>query len=114
MVVVSGTWVKNVTVYPTEATSEDVVNMEDKMTAKAVLICRPNSHPFQGRTLTLDQPVKVGRSVARARATATNAIFDCKVLSRHHALLWYENGKFYLQVIRFCTIYNLISHGKCA
>merc|ERR1719234_2372927 len=47
--------------------------------------------------LSLDQPVKVGRSVARARPIQTNAIFDCKVLSRNHALLWYENGKFYLQ-----------------
>ena len=65
--------------------------------AHACLICRPNSHPFNDRTLTLDQAVKVGRSVARARATQTNAIFDCKVLSRNHALLWYEAGKFYLQ-----------------
>merc|ERR1719187_2274677 len=47
--------------------------------------------------LSLDQAVKVGRSVARARPVQTNAIFDCKVLSRNHALLWYENGKFYLQ-----------------
>lgn len=64
---------------------------------RASLICRPNSHPFQDRMLGLDQPVKVGRSVARARPQNTNAIFDCKVLSRNHALLWYENGKFYLQ-----------------
>lgn len=64
---------------------------------KAVLVCRPNSHPFQDRTLMLDQAVKVGRSVARARPSPTNAIFDCKVLSRNHALLWYEQGKFYLQ-----------------
>ena len=35
--------------------------------------------------------------MARARATPGNAIFDCKVLSRNHALLWYESGKFYLQ-----------------
>ncbi len=65
--------------------------------SKATLVCRPNSHPFQDRTLMLDQAVKVGRSVARARPSPTNAIFDCKVLSRNHALLWYENGKFYLQ-----------------
>jgi len=64
---------------------------------RASLICRPNSHPFQDRMLSLDQAVKVGRSVARARPVQTNAIFDCKVLSRNHALLWYENGKFYLQ-----------------
>ncbi|XP_012235322.1 sarcolemmal membrane-associated protein [Linepithema humile] len=69
----------------------------NKMTAKGVLICRDNSHPFQERTLTLEQPVKIGRSVARARAAANNAIFDCKVLSRNHALLWYSSGKFYLQ-----------------
>ncbi len=47
--------------------------------ARACLLCRPNSHPFNDRTLALDQPVKVGRSVARARATQNNAIFDCKV-----------------------------------
>nr|XP_022910384.1 sarcolemmal membrane-associated protein [Onthophagus taurus] len=74
-----------------------VVPTAGNMSAKAVLICRPNSHPFQDRTLCLDQPVKVGRSVARAKATQTNAIFDCKVLSRHHAVLWYSCGKFYLQ-----------------
>ncbi|KAL0133311.1 hypothetical protein PUN28_000811 [Cardiocondyla obscurior] len=72
-------------------------NNNNKMTAKAVLICRDNSHPFLERTLTLEQPVKIGRSVARARASTNNAIFDCKVLSRNHALLWYASGKFYLQ-----------------
>jgi len=61
------------------------------------LLCRPNSHPFNDRTLVLDQEVKVGRSVARAKPTITNAIFDCKVLSRNHATLWYSLGKFYLQ-----------------
>ncbi|XP_071551462.1 uncharacterized protein Slmap [Panulirus ornatus] len=70
---------------------------ESKMTARAILQCRPNSHPFPERTLILDQSVKIGRSVARARPATNNAIFDCKVLSRNHALLWYENGKFYLQ-----------------
>ena len=64
---------------------------------RAMLHCRPNSHPFNDRTLSLDQAVKVGRSVARLRASTTNAIFDCKVLSRNHALIWYEAGKFYLQ-----------------
>ncbi|KAK9497592.1 hypothetical protein O3M35_004291 [Rhynocoris fuscipes] len=67
------------------------------MSGKAVLSCRPNSHPFPERTLILDQPVKIGRSVARARPATNNAIFDCKVLSRNHALIWYNNGKFFLQ-----------------
>ena len=70
---------------------------QNSLVAQAVLICRPNSHPFNDRTLSLEQAVKIGRSVARARATPGNAIFDCKVLSRNHALLWYEAGKFYLQ-----------------
>lgn len=86
--------------------SDSTVTLQDSMPAetngvagapRASLLCRPNSHPFQDRMLSLDQPVKVGRSVARARPVQTNAIFDCKVLSRNHALLWYENGKFYLQ-----------------
>ncbi|KOC69699.1 Sarcolemmal membrane-associated protein [Habropoda laboriosa] len=72
----------------------------NKMTAKGILICRDNSHPFQERTLTLEQPVKIGRSVARARATPNNAIFDCKVLSRNHASMWYSGGKFFLQDTR--------------
>lgn len=72
-------------------------NSNNKMTAKGVLICRASSHHFQDRTFTLELPVKIGRSVARARAAASNAIFDCKVLSRNHALLWYNSGKFYLQ-----------------
>lgn len=65
--------------------------------AVATLTCCANSHPFQERRVVLSEAVKVGRSVAQSRPSQTNAIFDCKVLSRHHALLWYENGKFYLQ-----------------
>lgn len=47
----------------------------------------------------LDEPVKVGRSVARCRPAQNNATFDCKVLSRNHALVWFDPkaGKFYLQ-----------------
>ncbi|XP_058828235.1 sarcolemmal membrane-associated protein isoform X2 [Topomyia yanbarensis] len=67
--------------------------------AKAVLICRQNSHPFNNRTLSLEphQEVKVGRSVARNRVSENNAIFDCKVLSRNHAVLWYSDGKFFVK-----------------
>uniref|UniRef100_A0A6P7GPS1 Sarcolemmal membrane-associated protein isoform X2 n=1 Tax=Diabrotica virgifera virgifera TaxID=50390 RepID=A0A6P7GPS1_DIAVI len=96
MVVVSGNWVKNVATYSPTNVIDNVVIIES-MAAKAILTSRPNSHHFQERTLALDQPVKVGRAVARAKPAANNAIFDCKVLSRHHALLWYENGKFFLQ-----------------
>lgn len=101
MVVDIRTWVKNVVNQPPSVTPNDIIVplSTPTMCAKAVLICRPNSHPFQERTLSLETSVKVGRSVARARASPTNAIFDCKVLSRHHALLWYKDGKFYLQVV---------------
>lgn len=81
-----------------ESGGDATLTREDtSLIPKATLLCRPNSHPFQDRVLQLDQPVKVGRSVARARPINNNAIFDCKVLSRNHALLWYENGKFFLQ-----------------
>ncbi|KAL4655820.1 sarcolemmal membrane-associated protein isoform X2 [Arapaima gigas] len=67
--------------------------------ALAVFTCRPNSHPFQERHVYLDEPVKIGRSVARCRPAQNNATFDCKVLSRNHALMWFDHktGKFYLQ-----------------
>ncbi|EEB10612.1 Rho-associated protein kinase, putative [Pediculus humanus corporis] len=66
---------------------------------KAILISRKNSHPFQPRTLILNTPAKIGRSVARARPSNYNGIFDCKVLSRNHAIIWYEydSGKFMIQ-----------------
>ena len=69
------------------------------MAAVAVFTCRQNSHPFQERQVQLNESIKVGRSVARARPAPNNAIFDCKVLSRNHAVLWYENGK-------VCTHWN--------
>ncbi|KAL3058095.1 hypothetical protein OYC64_010303 [Pagothenia borchgrevinki] len=67
--------------------------------ALAVFACRPNSHPFQERHVYLDEPVKIGRSVARCRPAQNNATFDCKVLSRNHALVWFDHktGKFFLQ-----------------
>uniref|UniRef100_A0AAZ3SLV9 Sarcolemmal membrane-associated protein n=1 Tax=Oncorhynchus tshawytscha TaxID=74940 RepID=A0AAZ3SLV9_ONCTS len=67
--------------------------------ALAFFSCRPNSHPFQERHVYLEEPVKIGRSVARCRPAQNNATFDCKVLSRNHALVWFDHktGKFYLQ-----------------
>lgn len=59
--------------------------------ALAVFACRPNSHPFQERHVYLDEPVKIGRSVARCRPAQNNATFDCKVLSRNHALVWFDH-----------------------
>ncbi|KAK0167370.1 hypothetical protein PV327_004777 [Microctonus hyperodae] len=101
MVVANSIWPQDVSYYTSQI--DDNLNVlvdTNKMSAKGILICRDNSHVFQDRTLNLDQAVKIGRSVARTRAAADNAIFDCKVLSRNHALLWYNAGKFYLRDTR--------------
>lgn len=65
----------------------------------AIFLFRSNSslELFEERKISLDKPCKIGRSVAKVRPEPNNAIFDCKVLSRNHALLWEENGKYYLQ-----------------
>ena len=100
MVVASGCWIHNANFNRNPSDSNNLISSINNgiaMTAKGVLICRENSHTFQERTLNLERPVKIGRSVARARSALNNAIFDCKVLSRNHALLWYSAGKFYLQ-----------------
>ncbi|XP_065673440.1 sarcolemmal membrane-associated protein isoform X3 [Hydra vulgaris] len=65
--------------------------------AFALLSARPNSHPFQERHISLKEVVKIGRAVAKTKPSSNNAVFDCKVLSRNHAIMWYENGKFLLQ-----------------
>ncbi|XP_015122705.1 sarcolemmal membrane-associated protein [Diachasma alloeum] len=100
MVVASSGWVQNVNFTNQNNNNMSAESETNKMSAKGVLICRDNSHAFEDRTLVLDLPVKIGRSVARTRAASDNAIFDCKVLSRNHALLWYNAGKFYLQDTR--------------
>ena len=61
--------------------------------ALAIIAPRPNSHPFQERQIHLKEPVKIGRAVAKAKPSQANGIFDCKVLSRNHAIIWYENSK---------------------
>ncbi|CAB4068804.1 Sarcolemmal membrane-associated protein [Lepeophtheirus salmonis] len=69
------------------------------ITPIAKLICCSNSHQFEDRTLHLDGSVKIGRTVVKAQPDLSNAIFDCKVLSRNHALLWYDDitHNFYIQ-----------------
>jgi hypothetical protein len=52
-----------------------------------------NGELYDERRILLDKPCKIGRSVAKVRPEPSNGIFDCKVLSRNHALLWQENGK---------------------
>lgn len=63
------------------------------MRPRAVLKQHSNSYPFEERSLDLTGNVKVGRAVAKSKPQSDNAIFDCKVLSRNHAVIWFDNGK---------------------
>jgi hypothetical protein len=68
--------------------------------------CRSNgtTEIIEERVIYLDKPCKIGRSVAKVKPEVNNAIFDCKVLSRNHALLWYENSKVSYDIeILFCN-----------
>lgn len=70
------------------------------MTALAVLTPIAKSHPFADRKIKVEgetRAVKIGREVAKIKAEEGNAIFDCKVLSRNHAMMWYSNGLFYIR-----------------
>lgn len=60
---------------------------------KIVLIPHSRSHPFAQRECVLNEPLKVGRPVDKKKISQNNLIFDCRVLSRNHALIWFENGK---------------------
>ncbi|KPI95620.1 Sarcolemmal membrane-associated protein [Papilio xuthus] len=71
-------------------------NNQELGVPRAIFIPHSNSLPFDERRVTLEQPIKIGRNVYRATPTPTNTIFECRVLSRHHATLYYDKGHFYL------------------
>ncbi len=62
-------------------------------TPKIVLTPQERSHYFNRRECVANEPLKVGRSVDRRRISPNNLIFDCRVLSRNHAQIWFEDGK---------------------
>lgn len=64
---------------------------------KIVLVPHERSHPFARRECVAREPLKVGRSVDKKRIATNNLIFDCRVLSRNHAVIRFENGKFYIK-----------------
>lgn len=68
-----------------------------QMKPRALLKHHSNSYPFDNRSLDLSERVKVGRAVAKCKPQNDNAIFDCKVLSRNHAMIWFEDGKFFIR-----------------
>lgn len=85
----------------TAATSmQDGIERIGPVEAKIVLQCEGKSHKFETRTISLapNQECKVGRLIAKSKASEGNAIFDCKVLSRNHAMLWYSaDGRFWVK-----------------
>lgn len=74
----------------------DPPNNQERELPRAMFIPHANSLPFEERNVTLEQPVKIGRNVYRSTPSPTNTIFECRVLSRHHATISYEKGHFYL------------------
>lgn len=88
-----------ISIIPT-STTESNANEKANGLAKIVLLCEDNSHPFHTRSISLTPNVEcmVGRLIAKGKAADDNAIFDCKVLSRKHAVIWYTNdGKFWVK-----------------
>ncbi|KAJ0176540.1 hypothetical protein K1T71_007719 [Dendrolimus kikuchii] len=88
-------------------------NNQDTDVPRAIFIPHSNSLPFEERRVTLEQPVKIGRNVYRATPSPTNTIFECRVLSRHHATLYYEKGHFYL-VDNQSSNGTFINNNRCS
>jgi len=84
---------------PVSNSSNSPNSLSDYNGPYALFLFRSNSslELFEERRISLDKPCKIGRSVAKIKPEPNNAIFDCKVLSRNHALLWHENSKFFIQ-----------------
>ena len=96
----------------------DTPSLSSMPSALAIFTCRPNSHPFQERHVYLDEPIKIGRSVARCRPAQNNATFDCKVLSRNHALVWFDHKTGKVMSLRCLTIVAFrfplpLLHNEC-
>ncbi|KHN73750.1 Sarcolemmal membrane-associated protein [Toxocara canis] len=87
--------------YGMNALSEGTANMTGPRGPYAILTACSQSHAFDERRFRLpcseEDALKIGRSVARFKPSNDNAIFDCKVLSRNHAIMWYEEGAFLLK-----------------
>ncbi|KAI3386132.1 hypothetical protein SNEBB_003041 [Seison nebaliae] len=73
-----------------------------------------NSHEFGERIIKVDGIIKIGRSIPKCKAMISNGFFDCKVLSRAHAIIWYEKNQFYLKDTKSSngTFVNNIRLGK--
>ena len=91
---------------PSSMNATDGARIYEKNVPYVNFYCRSNtsSEITEERVIYLDKPCKIGRSVAKIKPEVNNAIFDCKVLSRNHALLWYENSKVIISSIMIISI----------
>jgi len=81
--------------------NENVAEISNELTngtsyAKAIFVCLPSSHPFVEKEVYLNGKIKIGRTVVTAKQK-DKLFFDSKVLSKNHAIIWYDNGKFFLR-----------------
>lgn len=74
---------------------------QEQVVPKIVLIPHARSHPFAQRECIVEEPLKVGRPVDKKKISQNNLIFDCRVLSRNHALIWFEKGKVGFRLLGF-------------
>ncbi len=82
---------------------------------KIVLTPLERSHHFGRRECVANEVLKVGRSVDRRRISPNNLIFDCRVLSRNHAQIWFENGKVSSEweKLKVFLIFYIWVYNKC-
>ncbi|XP_023336582.1 sarcolemmal membrane-associated protein [Eurytemora carolleeae] len=67
------------------------------MFARCILSAKSSSFQFDDRVLILNTPIKIGRTHKDEKGETDNGYFDSKVLSRGHAVISYENSRFYIQ-----------------
>jgi pSer/pThr/pTyr-binding forkhead associated (FHA) protein len=85
------------------AVNKIVATTSTKQENGLILMLTPchNSHEFIERRIVVprseENAIKIGRAVGRVLAAPNNAIFDCKVLSRNHAIVWLEDDSFFIK-----------------
>lgn len=76
-----------------ENSIENLNGTNNENYARATFICLPSSHPFVEKEVYLNGKIKIGRTYLSAKQCRDKLFFDSKVLSKAHALIWYDNGK---------------------
>lgn len=51
------------------------------------------SYPYQEKLVQVENEIEVGRATMETPSRNNNLFFTSQVLSRHHAILWYDKLK---------------------